>query len=161
MTNPAFDFDRMTYHGYKLEGFTFACLAPLKGQSAPPKTKPHKISGLMVRDHGLAGGQIHMMLEPGNHRGEQPECWYAVRCDVNQEALQKGRQKIGFINLRRMSPDERPLADKKLVLEELDTSHLIDRLQGEVIKWHAKTYGPGPFAPAVAAPAKAKHRAKR
>jgi hypothetical protein len=37
---------------------------------------------------------------------------------------------------------------RELMLYDLETQHLLDRLSGEVLSWHAESFGPGPTEPA-------------
>ena len=137
-------FDTLAVKGYLLSEMSFGFAGPLL--AAPGREDAKKITGLELRDHGLAGGEIQLFLSPANRGPSDPGYWYAAKCDHDP---QSSKRVVGTIWLRRMGPDDVMVDDMSCPLEELDRGHLLDRLQGEVLRWHAKNCGPGPFATPV------------
>lgn len=133
--------DTLEMEGYRLAELSFGFVGPLLGAIGKQDSKA--INGLELRDHGLAGGEIHVFLSCANRSPTDPGYWYAIKCDHDQTA---DTEVVGTIHIRRMNASGRKVDEMCCSLEELDRSHLLDRIQGEVLAWHARACGPGPFA---------------
>jgi hypothetical protein len=147
-------FEQLTVDGYRISLLRFVVVAPLLG-SAPGKGET--VNGLQVREHGLAGGEIHVHLQPENQRPDDPGYWYAIRCDHDATSAE---DVVGTIHIKRMLGEDQCQAKMHTPLDELDRGHLVDRLEGEVLRWHALACGPGPFA-TPGASTKSNERPKR
>jgi hypothetical protein len=121
----------------------------------PIKT-PKTALGYRLDDHVWAGGEIQADLLNLTHDA-QPDIRYAVKIDTSEEAIEECRARLaggekkaeeeiealGIGQIRRLKGDE-AVGDIRIALEGLDEAHLIDRLTGAVLKWHAQNFGPGP-----------------
>ena len=137
-------FDTLAVNGYRLSEMSFGFIGPLL--DTPGRENAKKATGLELRDHGLAGGEIQLFLSAANRAPSDPGYWYAAKCDHDHTS---SADVVGTIWLRRMGPDDVMVDDMSCPLEELDRGHLLDRLQSEVLHWHAQACGPGPFATPV------------
>ena len=154
----------LTIDGYRLDGLTWG--VPESDPALNGHTGP--MNGLELRDYGLDGGEIQIELTPNNRGPDDPRYWYAAKCQLNADmtntppatvldAADAGRVDtqddaddedtlvIGVIRLKRMDRHDICVGERTLDLEELDNGHLLDRLAGEVLKWHAEDVGPGPW----------------
>lgn len=134
-------FDTIEVEGYRLSELSFGFVGPLLGTVG--KEDPERINGIELREHGLSGGEIQVFLSPANQTPANPGYWYAVKCDHDETA---DTDVVGTIHIRRMDATGQKVAEMSCPLEELDRSHLLDRIQGEVLAWHAQACGLGPFA---------------
>ena len=154
-------FNHFLVQGYWYDKTTLAYAGEIRGFTGSDSD----INSLVLRDHGLAGGEIQIRLNAENHVDNDEGCWYAFVCerDPAMESA-KGRDgevgsDIGRIRMRRMNDRYERLGEREAVLEELDNGHLIDRLRSEALHWHAETFGPGPFSAPV--PARVPPRVRR
>ena len=115
-----------------------------------------RLDPLALREFGLNGGEIHISLPESNRTADDPGVWYATKCVVDSESLAQGgtgpNHRIGELLIKQMGADDQEMLQVCLELEELDTSHLVDRLVSETLSLHAATFGPGPHV------SKPKHR---
>ena len=137
-------FSDMLVEGYRYNSVTFSGGVT---DEHPPGTT---LNALQLRDHGLNGGEIYLSLGSDNEVKATKGIWYASKCFNDLPAdlpptQDEDMEVIGTIKLHRMSADGAVLDRKELPLEALDEGHLLDRLVGEVLSWHAETYGVGPF----------------
>lgn len=140
--------DEIAVDGYRIGLVSLGYCEPLLPDG---KGSKEKVNGLALRDHGLAGGEIQMFLDPRNRAKNDPGYYYAAKCVVDPAKQEACHDTIGIIHLRRLACDgTRVGEDLQLELEALDEAHLLDRLIGETLIWHARDCGPGPFAVASA-----------
>ena len=137
--------------GYDYNGLTFAIPGALLGNPGRKRTKG-TANALELRDHGLAGGEIQLQLSETNRVPNDPGFYYAAKCFMYEKETDQGH--IGKMVLRRLTEQHGLVSETSVELDELDNSHLVDRLISEVLHWHAKACGPGPLAPPAKKPRK-------
>lgn len=87
----------------------------------------------------------------------EPSWFYVVKVETTTDAIEEARQSLGpplakqALGVARMLRFKGAAKDAvglehRIALEGLDEAHLIDRLTGAVLKWHAQELGPGPLA---------------
>lgn len=139
--------DSLSVHGYRWSLVSFGFVEPLRTE----QQHPERVNGLELREHGLAGGELQMFLDPSNRGSNDAGVYYAALCTVDVVRQQQPEaETIGTIVVRRLADDGSLLGEVTLDLEPLDESHLLDRLRGETLTWHARDFGPGPWAPKTA-----------
>lgn len=125
----------ITVQGYRYNDVAFVAVVE---DDQPEK----KLNALELRDFGLGGGEIHLSLKDNNRVPGDEGVWYAIKCVRTQEMDDNDR--IGTIAIKQMAEDYKELRAISLPLDELDNSHLIDRLISECLHLHADTFGDGP-----------------
>lgn len=130
--------------GYDYKGLTFAIPGALLGKLGRKRTKG-SANALELRDHGLAGGEIQLQLSDTNRVPNDPGFYYAAKCFMYEKETDQGH--TGKMVLRRLTEQHGLVSETFVELDELDNSHLVDRLISEVLRWHAQACGPGPLAP--------------
>jgi len=102
-----------------------------------------QLMGLRLRDYALKGGKIGLELGDTNRVAKDPGYWYGAVCEVFSLDKQT-EDRIGTLTLTQRDKDGAVVNTTELALEDLDTSHLLDRLTSEALNFHANTVGPGP-----------------
>lgn len=126
--------------GYRYHDVEFSAVSSKKGDEGIV------LDSLGLRDFGLSGGEIHLSLKSSNRTENDPGVWYAVRCTLKDIDKQTARN-IGTLAIKQLMPDYRELKSVVKTLEELDNSHLLDRIISECLQLHAQKFGNGPHAP--------------
>ena len=129
--------------GYDYGGLTFAIPGALLGKPGRKRAKG-SANALELRDHGLAGGEIQLQLSDTNRVPNDPGFYYAAKCFMYEKKTDQGH--IGKMVLRRLTEQHGLVSETSVELDDLDNSHLVDRLISEVLRWHAQACGPGPLA---------------
>lgn len=146
MTGPIMNFDNILVQGYRYADVSLT--AVLDQEQTLPEGK--RLDPLELREFGLDGGEIHINLLDGNRAANDQGVWYASKCVVDPKAQAKGgtgpNHRIGDLLIKQMGADYQEMRLVELDLEELDNSHLIDRIVSAVLRLHAETFGPGPYS---------------
>lgn len=130
--------------GYSYNGVSFSVTEDMPSDILEKIKGKGSVPGLHLRDYVLDGGEIHMTLSDANRVESDPGYWYAAKCE--RWSLEKQTEdRVGTILLRQMSVDDKPRKTIELALEDLDNGHILDRLIGETLNFHADTVGPGPL----------------
>lgn len=133
--------------GYDYDAVSFGYEEPIMGNGKKPLKG---LNGLQLRNHALAGGVVHVLIGESNRVPNDPGFFYAFKCKTLPD-LKGDEDVIGTITIHRLTESYDVVSKRELDLEELDNSHLLDRIRGEILNWHAQTCGPGPAELAKAA----------
>lgn len=107
------------------------------------KKAPH--SGLFVRNYVLDGNQISLSFNQENTPKEGADYWYGVKAEV-LPVHEQTDETIGKVTIRQMNEKDEMVKESVATLVELDNSHVMDLVYGEIIRLHQLKFGNGPFA---------------
>lgn len=124
------------------------------------KIQKSRHSGLFVRDFVLDGNQVSISFNPENTPAEGANYWYGVKAEV-LPVNEQTDETIGKVIIRQMNEKDEMVKESVATLVELDNSHIMDLVYGEVIRIHQMKFGNGPFARPIPAPPKPQPRKKK
>lgn len=143
-------FDDLKVCGYTYDDVIWCCVQPVQVEKGP--------LGYNIRYHLFEGGEAQTEWRAGGHLAQVfPDVVYASKLDLSAEAIAESQaifdaedqakpdpdgpsEGIGMAMLRRLRPGADP-EDRRIPLDGLDEAHVIDKLTGAVLTWHAESFG--------------------
>lgn len=137
--------ENLIVKGYRYSDLNFFLPLSLSQEVRDSIDNAGALAGLRLRDYVLDGGRVGIDLGETNRSPDQPEFWYSAQCKTLPPEQQTD-DTIGSITLNRHSSDGVVVQTQELNLEELDNSHILDRLRSAAIEFHTEIMGQGPHA---------------
>lgn len=130
--------DNFVYKGYKYNDISYAI--PEEYQQFFNHGSP-----LGLRNYVLDGHEIQVMFNPTNKSVDDLDYYYAAKAKLLPESEQTDKN-IGSLTVLQLNQNDERVKMKTLTMSEMDNSHILDLLVGQIIDMHAKTFGQGPYA---------------
>lgn len=136
-------FEDLIIDGYRYSDLSFFLPSGLDQETRDSIEKGGAVAGLRLRDYVLDGGRLGIDIGESNEAPNTSETWYEAQCSTLPSEEQTD-ETIGTFTLKQHGIHNTVTQTQVLNLEELDNSHVLDRLRSAVIQLHAETFGPGP-----------------
>ena len=120
-----------THRGYLYSGFTFGIV----DESA------YKEGPLGIRNYILAQKELQIFFKEDNRAPTDDGTYYAVKAELYDSPK---KDSIGNLHVLQLNKNDEVMQRKSVAMLELDNSHAVDLVLGEVIDLHHRSFGIGP-----------------